>query len=95
VKTKLLLLREVDSLALLEGPPEAQKVSIRSAAMLRIAALLGGWWKLLFVCYLFPRPLRDFMYDRLARIRYRLFKRYERCRIPSDEVRSRFVDIAE
>jgi predicted DCC family thiol-disulfide oxidoreductase YuxK len=40
---------------------------------------------------LVPRPVRDWLYDRVARRRYRLFGRTESCLIPSPEIAGRFV----
>jgi hypothetical protein len=38
-----------------------------------------------------PRWLRDFVYDRIAQNRYRLFGRTETCMVPAPEVAGRFV----
>ena len=38
-----------------------------------------------------PRPMRDWLYDRIARNRYRMFGRTERCMVPMPEVMRRFV----
>ena len=37
-------------------------------------------------------PLRDWLYDRFAAVRYRIFGKYDSCPLPSPEVRARFVD---
>lgn len=51
-------------------------VLVRSAAVLELGRLLGGCWRLLAgVARLVPRPVRDFGYDLIAGIRYRLFAR--------------------
>ncbi|MEL6979405.1 MAG: DCC1-like thiol-disulfide oxidoreductase family protein [Pseudomonadota bacterium] len=42
-----------------------------------------GWW--------IPRALRDWLYDRIARNRYRWFGRKEMCVAPPPEQRHRFV----
>jgi predicted DCC family thiol-disulfide oxidoreductase YuxK len=65
---------------------------LRSTAALRIAMLLGGWWKYLAVFLLFPWFLRDFAYDILAVNRYRWFGKVEACRMPTPELRERFLD---
>jgi predicted DCC family thiol-disulfide oxidoreductase YuxK len=39
-----------------------------------------------------PRFLRDWAYDGFARIRYRVFGRYDSCPIPTPEQRARFID---
>jgi predicted DCC family thiol-disulfide oxidoreductase YuxK len=38
-----------------------------------------------------PRPLRDWLYDRIARNRYRLFGRRDTCLVPSPDVANRFL----
>src|SRR5215813_5515325 len=89
------ILKDVDSLAFIEISAETgkERVFVRSTAVLRIAAYLGGLWKLLLIAYLIPRPLRDVMYDLFAKFRYSIFGKLESCRIPSTEDRSRFLDL--
>lgn len=64
----------------------------RSSAALRIARRLGGAWPLLYVFVLVPRPLRDAVYDWIAAHRYRWFGRRDTCRVPTPELRARFLD---
>jgi len=86
-------LQNVDSVVLVEGGRDGEeRIFIRSDAALRIAAYLGGWWKLLIVFRILPRAVRDFFYDLFARYRYKLFGKYEQCLVPSPDVRSRFVE---
>ncbi|TIX36150.1 MAG: DUF393 domain-containing protein, partial [Mesorhizobium sp.] len=40
---------------------------------------------------LLPRPLRDWLYDRVAKNRYALFGRKESCEIPSAELKGRLI----
>jgi predicted DCC family thiol-disulfide oxidoreductase YuxK len=53
---------------------------------------LGGPWRSLSLLRLLPRRLADWLYDRVARNRYALFGRTERCMIPPPEWRDRFID---
>ncbi|RMH66492.1 MAG: DUF393 domain-containing protein [Calditrichaeota bacterium] len=46
------------------------------------------WWK---VMGWIPRPLRDRLYDYIARKRYAWFGRNPQCRMPSDEERDRML----
>jgi predicted DCC family thiol-disulfide oxidoreductase YuxK len=87
-------LSNVDSLILVEPADErrGEQIFIRSTAVLRIVAYLGGLWKLLLIGYLIPRPIRDFMYDVVARNRYRILGAPDACMLPSPEVRARFLD---
>lgn len=85
-------LRGADSLVLVESPgrPE-ERVATRSEAVLRIAAYIGGSWRVLALFRIVPRAVRDAGYTLFARFRYRLFGRYDTCAVPSPEERSRFV----
>jgi len=53
---------------------------------------LGGVWRALSLLRLLPRPLADWVYDRVARNRYRLFGRYESCMMPPPQWRDRFIE---
>ena len=63
----------------------------QSNAVLHAMVQLGGAWRLIAVLYVFPRPLRDFVYRIVARNRYRWFGRREECRLPTPEERDRFL----
>lgn len=85
-------LQGVDSLVLVRGrPPDCETASVRSEAILGITVYLGGVWRLAAIARIVPRPLRDWAYARFARMRYRLFGRYDRCPIPPAKVRDRFL----
>lgn len=65
---------------------------VRSNAFLHILRRLGGCWKFLGGALgLIPRPVRDIVYDFIARIRYRVFgTRDELCPIVPADLRGRF-----
>jgi predicted DCC family thiol-disulfide oxidoreductase YuxK len=67
------------------------RVYERSTAALKIARRLSGLWPLLTVLLLVPRPLRDVVYRWIARNRYRWFGKSEFCRVPTPELRERFL----
>jgi len=69
-----------------------EKCLVRSDALLEIMRELGGCWKVLYLFVLVPRPLRDCIYDLVARNRYRWFGRRDSCMVPTEDVRSRFLD---
>jgi predicted DCC family thiol-disulfide oxidoreductase YuxK len=86
-------LAEVDTMVFVENPGQPQEiVSVRSAAALRVARYLGGPWKVLLVARLIPARLSDWLYDRFAGIRYRVFGQYDSCPVPAPDVRARFLD---
>ena len=64
---------------------------VRSDAALRLAAHLRWPWRLLGACRFVPRPLRDGLYDALARRRFRWFGCTEACLAPSPELQTRFL----
>jgi predicted DCC family thiol-disulfide oxidoreductase YuxK len=78
----------VDSIMLVEDGV----VYVRSAAALRIARRLGFPWVLGYALMIVPRPLRDAIYDLVARRRYRWFGRRETCMVAGPGVRDRFLD---
>jgi predicted DCC family thiol-disulfide oxidoreductase YuxK len=86
-------LRDVDSVVYVEpaDDPARERVWVRSAAALKVAAYLGGPWRLLLALRLVPAPVRDSLYDLFARYRYRLFGKHESCMLPSREARGRFI----
>lgn len=64
---------------------------VRSDAALAIMAGLGGVWRATALLRLVPRPLRDAIYDWIARHRFRWFGRRNECRVPGPEARERFL----
>jgi predicted DCC family thiol-disulfide oxidoreductase YuxK len=79
--------RRPDSVVLLEEG----RCFTRSSAALRIARQLSGPWPLLYPLAVVPAPIRDRIYDWVARNRYRWFGKREQCRLPTPELASRFV----
>jgi len=65
---------------------------VRSNAFLHILRRLGGGWKILAgALAVVPRPLRDVVYNFIARIRYRVFgTRDDLCPIVPLDLRARF-----
>jgi len=63
-----------------------------SSAALRIARRMRGIWSVLFIFIIVPRFLRDFVYHFIAKRRYRWFGQSDACRIPTPELRARFLD---
>jgi predicted DCC family thiol-disulfide oxidoreductase YuxK len=85
--------RAVDSMMFVDNPGQLdERVSIRSAAGLRVMEYLGGPWKVLLPSRAIPVRLRDWLYDQFAAIRYRVFGKYDTCPLPNEEMRARFLD---
>ena len=76
------------------GTP-AERVQSKSRAVLAALRELGGAWRLTGILRVVPGPLRDAVYDVVAKIRYRVFGRSDRCELPPPEMRGRFLDLVE
>jgi len=76
-----------DSVVLIEG----NRMYTHSAAALRIARHLRWPWRWLGVFVIVPRPIRDAVYRWIGRNRYRWFGKTESCRVPTPELRARFL----
>jgi predicted DCC family thiol-disulfide oxidoreductase YuxK len=72
--------------------PSAQLLSKSEAALFVLASLGGGWRGVAAVLRLCPRVIGDSVYDLVARVRYRVFGRYDSCPLPPPDVRARFLD---
>lgn len=81
----------LDSVVLVDG----DACHVRSEAAWRIARRLDAPWRWLAASRWLPRGLRDRAYDWVARNRYRWFGTREACRMPTPELRARFLDADE
>lgn len=72
---------------------ENGKAYFKSAAAFRISRYFGGIWRTLNIFSVFPIALTDFIYDIIAKNRYKWFGKKEACMIPTPEVRNRFLDV--
>ena len=79
---------EIDSIILLNQ----NQIFYKSSAVLRVCNLLGGWYNFLLIFWIIPKPIRNWMYDFVAKNRYRWFGKRESCMVPSVEMKDRFLD---
>ncbi len=63
----------------------------KSTAILRVCRRLGGLPALLSMAIIVPRQIRDWVYDLIAKSRYRIWGRSESCRIPTPDERAHFL----
>lgn len=87
LKRNNLDLLKMDSIVLLIN----EKAYFKSSAALQIAKKLDGYWKLIHVLSIIPLPVRDMIYDFIARNRYKWFGSRTSCRIPKEEEKERFL----
>jgi predicted DCC family thiol-disulfide oxidoreductase YuxK len=64
---------------------------LKSEAGIRMAEGLGFPWSLAGALRIVPRPVRDRIYDWLARNRLRVFGRRDSCYVPAADERERFL----
>jgi predicted DCC family thiol-disulfide oxidoreductase YuxK len=66
-------------------------IRVRSDAVLGALEATGGLRVAYRLLRLLPRPLRDWLYDAVARRRTRWFGRWDACRVPTAAERQRFL----
>jgi predicted DCC family thiol-disulfide oxidoreductase YuxK len=76
-----------DSIALITDG----KIYFRSEAVLRVFKKLGGGWIFFYALIIFPKPFCDWLYDVVARNRYRWFGRKDVCMVPDEKVKRKFI----
>jgi len=64
----------------------------KSTAALKVVKRLKGMWPGLYVFIVVPGPVRDFVYDFIARNRYKWFGKKDQCMVPTAEIKSRFLE---
>ena len=66
-------------------------VFYKSDAVIEIAKQIKGWPHIFKYSSLFPKFLRDGVYNLIAKNRYSLFGKKETCMVPTEEDRNRFL----
>ena len=68
------------------------KIYLKSAAALTVAKQLSGPIKLLYGFMIVPAFIRNFVYNIIAKNRYKWFGKMDECMIPTQEIKSRFLN---
>lgn len=63
----------------------------KSDAALRIGRELSGIYKTASLLFIFPRFLRNAVYDFVSRNRYKWFGKQENCWLPTPEIQKKFL----
>ncbi len=71
---------------------DAGRAYLRSDAAWRIAWRMRAPWRWLALWRVVPKPMRDWVYRKVARNRHRLVAE-EGCLVPTEEQRLRFLDL--
>jgi predicted DCC family thiol-disulfide oxidoreductase YuxK len=79
---------KIDSIILYEP---GISYDIKSTAALKIMNDFGGLWFLTQILFIFPEVIRNFVYDYIAKNRYKWFGKKESCMIPTPELKIKFL----
>ena len=79
---------ELPSLVLLD---QGGNALTKSTAALTIAKRLSGLWPALYIFIIVPIFIRHFVYDLVAKNRYKWFGKKNQCMIPAPELKDRFI----
>ncbi|QTD38027.1 DUF393 domain-containing protein [Polaribacter batillariae] len=80
---------KIDSIILYE--PNVS-YDVKSTAALKVMNDFGGIWNLTKLLWLFPEAFRNFVYDVIAKNRYKWFGKKESCMIPTPELKAKFLE---
>jgi predicted DCC family thiol-disulfide oxidoreductase YuxK len=64
----------------------------QSTAALRVCRHLKGLWPLCYGLIIIPKFIRDGIYNRIAKNRYKWFGIRQQCMIPTPDVKTRFLN---
>ncbi len=78
-----------DSIVLIEK----NEIYEKSTAALRIAKSLSGGFKFLYLFIIIPKFIRDWVYNYIAKNRYKWYGKKESCMIPSPKLINRFINL--
>ncbi len=71
---------------------ETKGLKVKSSAALQIAKYLGLPTNLMSVFFIIPPFIRNWIYDFVAKNRYKWFGKQDACMIPTKELKAKFLD---
>ena len=71
---------------------ENDKVYLKSNAALKLYNKLPWYWKWSQLFWIVPKFIRDWVYDVIAKNRYKWFGKKEECMVPTPELKERFLE---
>ena len=77
-----------DSIVLIENG----KIHVGSTAALKILRRLNHPVKLFYCFIVLPKKIRDYVYQYIAKNRYKWFGKRKKCMIPTAEIKGRFIE---
>jgi len=79
--------KAMDTFILIAG----EKLYTKSTAALMVCKDLNSFIKIIYPLIILPEFFRDFIYDLIARNRYKLFGKRNVCRIPTENDKQKFL----
>ena len=79
--------KKTDSIVLIEN----ERAYIKSTAALRVSRKLGGLYPLAYGFIIIPEFIRNWVYDIVARNRYKWYGKKDSCMIPTPELKQKFL----
>jgi predicted DCC family thiol-disulfide oxidoreductase YuxK len=89
IKKHKLDTNKIDSILLYS---EEKGIDYKSTAALKIAYHLGFPNSLMSIFFIVPTFIRNWVYDYIAKNRYKWYGKKESCMIPTPELKSKFID---
>lgn len=80
--------KKIDSIILVID----NKYYIKSDAVIEIIKELKWYWRMLNILKILPRKFRNLLYDFIASNRYKWFGKRNKCMIPTEDIKSRFIE---
>jgi predicted DCC family thiol-disulfide oxidoreductase YuxK len=81
-------LNKTDSILLYEP---GRAYYYKAEAVLKIAKSLGGLYALLRVFKIIPKSISNYVYDHIAKNRYKWYGKKESCMIPTSDLKAKFL----
>ena len=82
-------LRKIDSVAVIKKNGE---IVLKSKAVNHILKSINRLILLRTILNILPLSISNFFYDIIAKIRYKIFGKYDSCPLPDQQYKSRFLD---
>lgn len=79
---------DFDSIVLLSN----DQIFIKSTAALKVAKKLTGAWPALYAFIIIPPFVRHAVYNLIAKNRYKIWGKTDQCRVPTPELKQRFIE---
>lgn len=86
--------QDLDTVYVVLDQGEANETLLaKGDAFLEFAKVIGGIWSVVRIGRIIPRPIRNWLYDFVARHRYQVFGKYEACMLPDPRHKHKFIEV--